>query len=133
MNDITIQDYRDFCENRSSCIDCPLLNGYQHCMGFIADFPEAADKVIQRWLDVPTTYIIVDKYESGESAIKGISYSKEEANKILEKVCSDDLIECIAETPENSGVFWSEMTEQEQKDFYEKEIKASYTIVEMRG
>lgn len=128
----TIQDYRNFCESRSSCKNCPLLNDYPHCMGFIADNPEAADKVIQQWLNVPTVYIVVDKYESGESAVKGVARTREEADKILDNLCSESLIDCLSEKPEESGVFWSEMSEQAQKDFYEKEIKASFAVIEMK-
>lgn len=54
MQETTLKDYREFCTEHLNCESCPLCGDevtgiYEHCMGFISEYPEKADNIIREW------------------------------------------------------------------------------------
>lgn len=136
---ITIQDYRNFCNSKTQleCDNCPLrgneeLGTYDCCMGFIAEQPEEADLIIEKWLESQKTYVIYRPNLGGEDSICGIAKTAEEAEEMLKGFYTLALSECLAIPVEESGIDWDNWTEEKRNEFIEKEIKTDYAIKEMK-
>lgn len=136
-----LKDYTDFCEEHL-CSECPLKDNiegwYDCCMGFIVEHPNEAEEVIATWkkevrqrqiANRQTIYIISDKYTN---CVYAAASGKENAEKIIEKLATNALADCLAVDPEDSGIYWDELDEEHRKNFYEKEIKSGYCITETK-
>lgn len=131
-----LKDYIDFCDEQSDCYMCPLCGDeivgiYDCCMGFISNYPEKAEEVMTAWKeDVrQITYIVTSEYDN---SIYGIASSRDKAEEIIEKSAKETLENCIAVDPEDSGIYWEEWNETQRNEFYEKEIKSGYQIIERK-
>lgn len=77
-------------------------------------------------------YIIYEKNYACCDAIQGLADSLEKAETILEKIAQNALADCLAVDPEDSGIYWDNMTEEQQQEFYEEEIKSNWAIKKMK-
>lgn len=144
MKEITLKDYKNFCSAQRDCDTCPLLGDnvsgiYEHCMGYISEYPEAADSIIQEWQTIEekekiekrqSVYVIYDKYFS--NTIYGVASSYETAERITATLGQEALANCLAVDPEDSGIHWDEMSEEQRKEFINTEIKEGFLIKEMK-
>lgn len=76
-------------------------------------------------------YIVYEKDYVFSDAICGLADSLEKAEAMLEKIAQEALVVCLAADPEDSGIYWDDMTEAQQEKFYNEEIKGNWAIKEM--
>lgn len=138
-----LKDYKDFCNEQTDCNKCPLsgdeLTGfYNCCIGFIVEHSSKAEEIIATWkeksrrrqtVDRQTIFIVTSEYDN---SIYGTASSKEKAEEIIEKSAKEVLENCIAVDPEDSGIYWEDWDEARRNEFYEKEIKSGYQIIERK-
>lgn len=128
---VSFQDYKDFCTEQFGCKNCPFTRyHYENCFGFIVDQPKEAERIIKEWKKGTDIFLVIDKYSDAEHAILGIAPSHKAANKMLETIAADSLKKCLAE--EDSGVSWKEMSLKEQNDFFNNQIKSTFSIVKKK-
>lgn len=142
--EITLKDYREFCLEQKDCDKCPLkgdaLSGiYENCLGYITEHAAEADNAIQKWkkeqeqakiVKRQSLFVIYDNYFA--ETIYGVASSYKIAEKMVEKLCEEDLANCLAVDSEDSGIHWDKMTKEQQEEFYNTEIKSSFVIKEMK-
>lgn len=144
MKEITIKDYRDFCSAQYDCDDCSLLGDeltgvYENCLGYVTEWAEKADHIVQEWKETKekerinkrqTLYVVYDKYVA--ETIYGIAASEETAKKIIDSLAQKALANCLTVDAKDSGIYWDKMNDEQKAEFYETQIKSSFLIKKMK-